>query len=180
MSERWSTKKHALKDKYWCEEEQGWKARNQMEWFLQIVCCATALSFYLRLHVFAYHCRELTQQKQGDNMSTSEPVKKKFYTLYATNEDTSVCQETNIYKSTTSPPPTRMDRSVNKLCTIKWDTDIDLQSLPTYTNPLGKVFYELVFEIQMTCVAGSLDFAVYHNGKRQGSKHVEVDYETKA
>ncbi len=65
---------------------------------------------------------------------------------------------------------------MKKLCSIKWDTDIDIPSLPTFTNPLGKVYYQLDWEIEMTCEAGSLDFAVYHNGKRQGSKHVMVDY----
>ncbi len=75
-----------------------------------------------------------------------------------------------------SPPSKRKNHKVKKLCSIKWDTDIDIPSLPTFTNPLGKVYYQLDWEIEMTCEAGSLDFAVYHNGKRQGSKHVMVDY----
>lgn len=72
------------------------------------------------------------------------------------------------------------DASVKELCRIRWDAGIDFPSLPTYTNPLGKVYYELEYEVEMSCVAGSLDFAVYHNGKRQGSKHVVVDYETRS
>jgi hypothetical protein len=79
-----------------------------------------------------------------------------------------------------SPPPQRWHVSVEKLCEIRWDTDIDITTLPTFTNEIGKVFYELNFEVEMTCVAGSLDFAVYHKGKRQGSKHVVVDYETRS
>ncbi len=87
---------------------------------------------------------------------------------------------TTICSSVKSPPPKRMNGSVKTLCSIKWDTEIDIPFLPTYTNPLGKVYYKLEHELEMTCVAGSLDFAVYHNGKRQGSKHVVVDYETKS
>jgi uncharacterized protein YlaN (UPF0358 family) len=101
--------------------------------------------------------------------------------LYGTEEDTTDCTpSTTIYSCATSPPTKRKDASVQKLCNIQWDTDIDIPSLPTYTNPLGKVFYELSFEVEMTCMAGSLDFAVYHDGKRQGSRHVVVDYETRS
>jgi hypothetical protein len=50
----------------------------------------------------------------------------------------------------------------------------------TYTNCLGKVYHVLDFEVEMSCTGGSLDFAVYHDGKRQGSKHVVVDYETRS
>jgi hypothetical protein len=66
------------------------------------------------------------------------------------------------------------------LCTIKWDTEIVVSALPTYTNCLGKVYHVLDFEVEMSCTGGSLDFAVYHDGKRQGSKHVVVDYETRS
>jgi hypothetical protein len=37
----------------------------------------------------------------------------------------------------------------------------------------------LEWEIEMTCVGGSLDFACYYNGKRQGSKNVVANYEIK-
>jgi hypothetical protein len=62
----------------------------------------------------------------------------------------------------------------------KWEAEIDVGTLPTFTNSLGKVFHTLNFEVEMESTGGSLGFAVYHNGKRQGSKHVEVDYETQA
>ena len=69
---------------------------------------------------------------------------------------------------------------MNNLCTITWDTAIDVTSLPTFTNSLGKVFYQLQYEVEMTCTGASLDFAVYYKGKRQGSKHVVVDFETRS
>jgi hypothetical protein len=86
-----------------------------------------------------------------------------------------------ICTSTTGPLPSRWDATGMKvLCTIKWDTEIVVSALPTYTNRLGKVYHVLDFEVEMSCTGGSLDFAVYHDGKRQGSKHVVVDYETRS
>ncbi len=101
--------------------------------------------------------------------------------LHGTDE-TAACHKntTTIYSSKSSPPPRRWEEGIEKLCDIRWDTDLDMTSLPTFTNSIGKVFYELNFEVEMSCVAGSLDFAVYHNGKRQGSKHVVVDYKTRS
>ena len=118
-------------------------------------------------------------QTQGDEMSTNKPIRHRFETLFDT-DTTEGIETTTIYSSVESPPSKRKNPKVKKLCSITWDADIDIPSLPTFTNPLGKVYYQLYWEIEMTCVAGSLDFAVYHNGKRQGSKHVMVDYETKS
>lgn len=81
--------------------------------------------------------------------------------------------------TTVSPPPGRKESSVNLLCTIKWDTAVDIMSLPALTNSLGKVYRRLDFEVEMICSGSSIDFAVIYNGKRQGSKNVAVDYSTR-
>ena len=75
-----------------------------------------------------------------------------------------------------SPPPTRAGHSVFQFCVINWETSIDFSRLPTYKNSLGTVYSQLDFDIEMTCSAGSVDFAVYHEGKRVGSKNVSVDF----
>lgn len=100
--------------------------------------------------------------------------------LYETDSEEKLKCTDKIYTSTTFPPPKRWDDSVNELCTITWDTEIDLNSLPTFTNPLGKVYHRLEFEVEMVCAGGSLDFPVYHDGKRQGSKNVVVNYEARS
>jgi hypothetical protein len=87
-------------------------------------------------------------------------------------------QARQFYTSAHDPPSNRWDDGVRVLCRIKWDTKIDISSLPTFTNSLGQVYYELHYDVEMTCTGGSLDFAVYHKGVRQGSKNVVVDYET--
>ncbi|KAH6635068.1 actin-like ATPase domain-containing protein [Chaetomium sp. MPI-SDFR-AT-0129] len=86
---------------------------------------------------------------------------------------------TTIYSTSVSSPPKRWNRTMEKLCKIKWETSINIQSLPTFTNSDGKVYHELEYEVEMTCVAGSVDFAVYHEGERQGSRNVEINYENR-
>lgn len=112
-------------------------------------------------------------------MVAQEPVRLPFNTLYAPEDAFKTKITETIYTSTHSPPPKRRKDGVQELCTIEWDTEMDISSLPTYTNPLGKVYYVLGFEVEMVCAGGSLDFAVYHNGKRQGSRNITADSEPK-
>jgi hypothetical protein len=103
----------------------------------------------------------------------------KLYQLHEPGAAAKIKPTEVLYISTSNTPSKRQDNTVEKLCTIKWDAKIDTTSLPTYTNKLGKVYYKLAYELEMTCAAGSVDFAIYHNGKRQASKNVVVDYELK-
>lgn len=52
-----------------------------------------------------------------------------------------------------------------------------LESLPTYTNAIGKVYHVLQYTVEMTCEDGTVDFAVYHDGKRVGAQNVEVEFD---
>jgi hypothetical protein len=81
-----------------------------------------------------------------------------------------------IYTCTEFPPPKTLGPTVKKLCDIQWTRDINIESLPTYTNPLGKVFHNLSFEVEMTCEDGIVDFTVYFEGKRVGAHNVEVQF----
>ena len=67
---------------------------------------------------------------------------------------------------------------MKRLGEIRWEAEIDTSTLPIFTNRLGKVFHTVDCEAEMTCTGGSVDFAIYHGGKRQGSKSVVVDFET--
>lgn len=75
-----------------------------------------------------------------------------------------------------SPAPTTLGPAVEKLCEIRWTRGISLESLPTYTNSLGKVYHQLTFEIEMTCEGGIVDFTVYYKGKRVGAHNVDVQF----
>ena len=113
-------------------------------------------------------------------MSVRKPVRVRVCRFYNVEEATSTRATDTIYTSTAVPPPTRSNHKVKKVCDISWDTEIDISSLPTFTNRLGKVIYKLEYQVEMTCVGGSVDFAIYYNDRRQGSKHVVVDYEARS
>ncbi|KAF4975290.1 hypothetical protein FZEAL_7903 [Fusarium zealandicum] len=139
-------KLHQLCDKEWCEKQQEFMARNQMDWFL----------------------------KEGDDMITKSPVQKE-YTMLFSHPPAEIAND--IYCSSTFPPPLRGDDTVQRLCQIKWNRNVSFESLPTYTNPIGKVFHRLNHAVEMTCEDGTADFTVYYNGARVGARNVEVDFD---
>ncbi|KAH0438208.1 hypothetical protein CcaCcLH18_03475 [Colletotrichum camelliae] len=109
--------------------------------------------------------------KKGTNISNAEPVSKYYYTLYDSQpEDVKV----TVYTSAAWPPPTTENDDVHELCTIAWTKNINIQSLPRYTNPLGKVFSKLGYEVEMTCSGGTIDFAILQDGKQVGTQNVSV------
>ncbi|KAI1022675.1 hypothetical protein LB503_000738 [Fusarium chuoi] len=145
FSTEFDPQKHRRCDKYWSEEEQEWRASNQMQWFL----------------------------REGDNMLAKKPVRHRYHRLYS--EKIGQISET-IYICSELPPPDTSGPAVNELCEIRWTRNINLESLPTYTNPLGKVYHELIYDIEMTCEDGTVDFTVYYKGKRVGAHNVDVQF----
>ena len=113
-------------------------------------------------------------------MSAADPVKIKFGRLVALEDAGRRRFTDTLYTCTTANPPQRFDASMEQLCKIRWEAEIDIATLPTFTNRLGKVFHRVNCEAEMTCTGGSVDFAIYHGGKRQGSKSVVLDFETRA
>ena len=106
-------------------------------------------------------------------MLTKKRIRRSYHKLYCGHVG-QVYQD--IYTCSEFPPPKTHEATVKKLCTIQWTREITLESLPTYTNPLGKVFHELDLEIEMTCEDGIVDFTVYFEGKRVGAHNVEVQF----
>ena len=102
-------------------------------------------------------------------------MKHHFYELY----DNENCDNrtTEIYVSDSSEPPSRMDASVRRLCMINWSRKISLGELPTWTNPLGRVYHALRWEVEMTCEEGTLDFVTWFDGKRIGGHNVNVAFD---
>ncbi|KAK2053962.1 actin-like ATPase domain-containing protein [Colletotrichum caudatum] len=108
---------------------------------------------------------------QGTDVSITSPVRHEFHRLY-TSAPLEVSD--SLYISSAWPPPPEQNSTVKKLCEITWNKQIDFEGLPRYTNRLGKVFYDLTFEIEMVCAGASIDFSIIHNGKRVGAKNVSV------
>nr|XP_036582566.1 uncharacterized protein CTRU02_07610 [Colletotrichum truncatum]KAF6791270.1 hypothetical protein CTRU02_07610 [Colletotrichum truncatum] len=109
--------------------------------------------------------------EKGDDVSNTKPVCHDYYKLFTSPPDKI---SDTIYCTKAWPAPESLNEDVEELCTITWTKDIDFQSLPHYTNPIGKVFSKLSYSIEMTCSGGSIDFAVIHDGKQVGAKNVTV------
>jgi len=106
-------------------------------------------------------------------MLTKKPVRHHYSKLYSQHiGDVS----STIYICSEFPPPKSSGQAVEKLCQIRWTRNISLESLPTYTNSLGKVYHKLNFDIEMTCEDGIVDFTVYYEGKRVGAHNVDVQF----
>ncbi|KAF4966773.1 hypothetical protein FSARC_5590 [Fusarium sarcochroum] len=111
--------------------------------------------------------------KEGECMSTKEPVLENYSMLFS--EPIGQISET-IYSCSTFPPPATMDPTVRELCKIHWTREPSLEALPTYTNPLGKVYHRLDYKVEMTCEDGTVDFTIYFEGKHVGARNVEVEF----
>lgn len=110
-------------------------------------------------------------------MNSDKRVTSYYLRHFDTNDDQKQTIVEAIYCTTASQPPKVWNDQVKTLCTVKWETKIDLTTLPTFTNPVGKVIYVLKYDIEMTVAGGILDFAVYRDGVRQGGKSVMIEYE---
>ncbi|KAK4237432.1 hypothetical protein C8A03DRAFT_34593 [Achaetomium macrosporum] len=75
---------------------------------------------------------------KGDDMSAYKPMRFEIIKLYTAEDAAKTRLSKKVYTSTSTPPSTRLDDTVEKLCPIEWDAEIDITSLPTYTNPPGK------------------------------------------
>lgn len=164
FADNWNSATHSIEDKYWCNQEKAWKANNQIKWFLRQV--------WLKTHIPGTLRRKLTLFK-GDDITTQSPVQHGFYELLDKPVPKMTC---DLYFSAALPPPSRKDHTVQKLCTITWAQTIDIEMLPTWTNPIGKVYSELEYDLEMTCEQGTVDFAIYFRGNRVGGRNVQVDF----
>ncbi|EXM27760.1 hypothetical protein RAB80_001198 [Fusarium oxysporum f. sp. vasinfectum] len=111
--------------------------------------------------------------REGNNMLTKKPVRHNYHRLYS--QRIGHVSET-IYICSEFPPPKSSGQAVEELCEIRWTRNISLESLPTWTNPLGKVYQKLSYAIEMTCEYGIVDFTVYYKGKRVGAHNVDVQF----
>ncbi|KAK4199934.1 hypothetical protein QBC40DRAFT_307057 [Triangularia verruculosa] len=145
----WNAEIHDPAHKIFKEAVQDWRAKDQVRWFLKV----------------------------GDLVTPHKRFMRSLRKYYKTDDSQEQIITTRIYHSSCVSPPKAKNDHVTTLCRIVWDSKIDVTSLPTYINSLGKVFYVLHYTVEMTVEGGILDFAVYHKGKRQGGKSVVVDFE---
>ncbi|KAM0359209.1 hypothetical protein ACHAP4_004113 [Fusarium culmorum] len=72
---------------------------------------------------------------RGEDMLTKKRVRCRFSRLYSGRIGEI---QDRIFACSESAPPEVWKPSDGPLCVIRWTRDIDIESLPTYTNPLGK------------------------------------------
>ncbi|KXH62515.1 hypothetical protein CNYM01_01726 [Colletotrichum nymphaeae SA-01] len=113
--------------------------------------------------------------ERGTDVSSVDPVTKSYYRLW---ESVPSQVDGTIYSSEAWPPPERLNHRVNELCTIAWKKKINFASLPRFTNPMGKVFAKINYDVEMTCSGKSVDFTVIHDGKQVAAKNVEVVFKS--
>lgn len=80
-------------------------------------------------------------------------------------------------------PPAYKDASVTKFSDLSWRPKIKLDALPLVhegddgeDNPA----YKLEYLAEMKWGNGSAEFAIIHNGKRQGTRTVSVEFHDQA
>lgn len=106
-------------------------------------------------------------------MDELKPIRKPFVGLLRTPHH---AIDKMLHVSRATQPSKRLDQTVSVLCNIKWHTRNLDKPIPTWTNPVGKVFWKLEFEVEMTAHGGNVEFAVYHGSQKLGSQHVAVEF----
>ncbi|KAH7197175.1 uncharacterized protein B0J16DRAFT_377627 [Fusarium flagelliforme] len=139
------------RDKFWDEKTLEYKADNQMEWFLV----------------------------EGDNISSKRSVHYNLRRLYPKSSKGFERVQSTIFCATGFPPPRvhRASGTIQQLCTIVWNRQINTNTLPRFTNRNGESFPRLEQRIQMECEDGTVNFAVYHKNERVGDHDVEVQFD---
>ncbi|KAI6613465.1 hypothetical protein MCOR14_011598 [Pyricularia oryzae] len=141
--------KHLEEDKFWCDKELRYNAKNLMDWFLHkgssVPDCAAVRAAFYRVHDFG----------------TTAPLTMKL-SLYDCEEPVAPMRKTDAVKS---------------MCTITFDSKIDKDEYSQHTNRLGKKYKQLDFEVEMVPQGASVEFGVYIGGRKLGARSVNVRFQ---
>jgi len=141
--------KHIELDKKWSSKELVFKAKNQIHWYL----------------------------KRGENIGDEGPVRFRYYGLLRSPLEGNTF-DVDLYQSAVENAPTRKTQEVERLCVITCHCETPYDQLPIFTNAWNETFRKFSYDIEMTSTGASLDWAVYIDGKKQGQKNVEVQYDS--
>jgi len=139
---------HDELDKYWDPYELVFKAGDQTVWYL----------------------------RRGENIGDERPVRFSYYRLLSEPLEGNWF-EIRLYQSAAKKAPTRKTKEVERLCTITCFLETPYDKLPIFTNVRGEAFRKLSYDVEMRSTGALLEFTVYGNGKKQGQKNVEVQYD---
>ncbi|KAJ5782155.1 hypothetical protein N7457_003929 [Penicillium paradoxum] len=141
---------HREKDKYLDATTGGWRARNQIRWYLY----------------------------KGQDVSKSDPIQHLFHRTYTNESDfKNTAIKTIFLQCDSENPPTQRDSTVSELCTIEWNTsDISYYELEDNYGRYGPYKY-LDYEIEVRPSGASNDFAIIYQGEKLDSRNAHVAYE---
>ncbi|XDG01818.1 hypothetical protein ABKA04_001433 [Annulohypoxylon sp. FPYF3050] len=137
--------KHAEEDKVWDDDEDMWKARNQMHWYL----------------------------KKGCDVSKSNPVKAEWYMTSQTGFNKTINME--VYQCTDLMAPSRKNKAVSTLCNVGFTPDISWQDLQWHTSIGGTRYKKLEYAVEFIPLGATAEFAFYIDGRKQKGKGSVVD-----
>ncbi|GKT84531.1 LOW QUALITY PROTEIN: hsp70 family chaperone [Colletotrichum tofieldiae] len=144
---KFDKKLHIAEDKEWDADEGMWKAKNQMEWYL----------------------------KRGENVSKMDPVRHEFYKLCT--EDFSGSLSIELYECEEADPPSRCTSDVNSMCSFSFELDIPYSKLPDFKKADGGNAKKLEYDLEMIPSGASIEFVVYIDGRKMGSRNANIRFE---
>lgn len=69
-----------------------------------------------------------------------------------------------------------MDKTVKKLCEVRWSKNFNYNRLPLKLRDDGTEVREVSYQIRMTFRGASCMFSVWHDGEQVAKRDVAVDF----
>lgn len=83
----------------------------------------------------------------------------------------------SIHQCEDDDPPTRLTRSVKKLCVFKYKLDVTYSSLKDHTGVTGKRTKKLDYDLEMIPSGASNEFRVLYKGEKLGSHNLSTEFQ---
>ncbi|KAH9436291.1 hypothetical protein MCOR02_005195 [Pyricularia oryzae] len=141
--------KHLEEDKFWCDKELCYNAKNQMDWFLH----------------------------KGSSVPNCAAVRAAFYRVYDFGTTVPLTMKLSLYDCEELVAPMRKTDAVKSMCTITFESKIEKDEYSQHTNKLGKKYKRLDFEVEMVPQGASVEFGVYIGGRKLGAKSFNVRFQ---
>jgi hypothetical protein len=104
-----------------------------------------------------------------------KPVRTSWYTLYETSDfDGTFTVE--LFQCEDEAPPERKVSSVQALGTLYCNLDVQYSELPDFYSKTGVMVKRLNYEVELVPSGASVEFVLYYNGRKQGSKSASIHF----
>ncbi|KAK0371652.1 hypothetical protein CLIM01_11003, partial [Colletotrichum limetticola] len=112
---------------------------------------------------------------KGDIVSQKRPVRFSYYEIY--KEDVGGRFSVGICECDAAEVPDRRTFQVNDLCYIDCKLDVPFSKLPDIMTIDGTMAKKMTYVVEMIPSGASVEFAVYIDGRKQGSHNASVRFE---